>query len=62
MVAIVGLDLAWTATQVELRELGVSPAQAAVECARLMRRTFDTGGGGLRLVQPVRDIAKRAAL
>jgi ethanolamine ammonia-lyase small subunit len=42
-----------------VRELGFPPAEAAVECARLMRRTFDAGGGGVHLVRPVRDISKR---
>jgi ethanolamine ammonia-lyase small subunit len=43
-----------------VRDLGFPPAEAAVECARLMRRTFDAGGGGVHLVRPVRDISKRA--
>jgi ethanolamine ammonia-lyase small subunit len=42
-----------------IRGLGLPPLEAAVECARLMRRSFDAGGGGVRLVQPMRDIAKR---
>ncbi len=45
-----------------VRALGFPPAEAAVECARLMRRTFDAGGGGVHLVRPMRDIARRAAL
>jgi ethanolamine ammonia-lyase small subunit len=42
-----------------VRGLGLPPAMAALECARLMRRTFDAGGGGLHLVRPVRDVATR---
>ncbi len=46
-----------------VRDLGFPPAEAAVECAKLMRRTFDTGGGGLKLVgAPKRDIARRVAM
>jgi len=45
-----------------VRDLGFPPAEAAVECARLMRRTFDAGGGGLHLVRPMRDIARRVAM
>lgn len=45
-----------------VRDLGFPPAEAAVECARLMRRTFDAGGGGVHLVRPMRDISRRAAL
>lgn len=35
-----------------IRPLGVPPLVAAKECALLMRRTFDAGGGGLHLVRP----------
>lgn len=42
-----------------VRPLGVPPAQAAAQCADLMRRTFDAGGGGVHLVRPVRDVPKR---
>lgn len=45
-----------------VRDLGFPPAEAATECARLLRRTFDAGGGGVHLVRPVRDIARRVAL
>jgi ethanolamine ammonia-lyase small subunit len=45
-----------------IRGLGIPLAQAAVECARLMRRTFDAGGGGIHLVRPIRDISKRASV
>lgn len=45
-----------------IRGLGIPPARAATECAALMRRTFDAGGGGIHLVRPIRDIAKRVAL
>jgi ethanolamine ammonia-lyase small subunit len=45
-----------------IRDLGFPPAEAAIECARLMRRTFDAGGGGVHLVRPVRDIMKRATV
>ncbi len=41
-----------------IRPLGIPPQAAAVECARLMRRTFDAGGGGLNLVRPVRDLKR----
>lgn len=43
-----------------VRGLGLPPAQAAVECAKLMRRTFDAGGGGLHLVKPMPVVQKRA--
>ena len=43
-----------------VREMGFPPAEAAIECAKLMRRTFDAGGGGVHLVRPMRDISKRA--
>lgn len=43
-----------------VRGLGLPPAQAAAECAKLMRRTFDAGGGGLHLVRPHYDVQKRA--
>ena len=39
-----------------VRPLGLPPAQAARDCAALMRRTFDAGGGGLHLVRPTRDV------
>jgi ethanolamine ammonia-lyase small subunit len=39
-----------------IRPLGLSVPVAASDCARLMRRTFDAGGGGLHLVRPVRDV------
>lgn len=39
-----------------IRPLGMPPAVGARECARLMRRTFDAGGGGLHLVRPRRDV------
>lgn len=45
-----------------VRDLGFPPAEAAVECARLMRRTFDAGGGGVHLVRPQRDISRRVAM
>lgn len=45
-----------------VRDMGFPPPEAAAECAKLMRRTFDAGGGGIHLVRPMRDIAKRAAL
>ena len=35
-----------------IRPLGVPPRVAAKDCALLMRRTFDAGGGGLNLVRP----------
>lgn len=34
-----------------IRPLGLPVLEAAKECAALMRRTFDAGGGGLRLVR-----------
>lgn len=39
-----------------IRPLGLPPSVAARECARLLRRTFDAGGGGLHLVRPRRDL------
>lgn len=45
-----------------VRDLGFPPKEAAVECAKLMRRTFDAGGGGLHLVRPTRDISRRVAM
>ncbi|HEY1101342.1 MAG TPA: ethanolamine ammonia-lyase subunit EutC, partial [Myxococcota bacterium] len=45
-----------------VRAMGTPPAEAAQECARLMRRTFDSGGGGVHLVRPTRDVSKRVAL
>ena len=42
--------------------MGIPAAEAATECARLMRRTFDAGGGGVNLVRPMRDISKRASI
>lgn len=39
-----------------IRPLGMPPAAAAKECARLLRRTFDAGGGGIHLVRPGRDV------
>lgn len=39
-----------------IRPLGLPTATAAQECARLLRRTFDAGGGGLHLVRPHRDV------
>jgi ethanolamine ammonia-lyase small subunit len=45
-----------------VRDLGFPPAEAAVECAKLMRRTFDAGGGGVHLVRPTRDISRRVAM
>ncbi len=35
-----------------IRPLGLPLLDAAKECAALMRRTFDAGGGGLHLVRP----------
>jgi ethanolamine ammonia-lyase small subunit len=35
-----------------IRPLGLPPVDAARECAVLMRKTFDAGGGGLQLVRP----------
>lgn len=37
-----------------IRPLGLPLAQAAHECAVLMRKTFDLGGGGLKLIRPTR--------
>jgi ethanolamine ammonia-lyase small subunit len=34
-----------------VRPLGIPPAEAAKECAVLMRRTFQAGGGGVHLVR-----------
>jgi ethanolamine ammonia-lyase small subunit len=45
-----------------VRGLGLPPEQAAVECAKLMRRTFDAGGGGLHLVRPQVVVEKRRSL
>jgi ethanolamine ammonia-lyase small subunit len=45
-----------------VRPLGFPPAEAALECARLMRRTFDAGGGGVHLVRPMRDVARRVSV
>ena len=45
-----------------VRDLGFPPAEAAIECAKLMRRTFDAGGGGVHLVRPMRDISRRVAM
>jgi ethanolamine ammonia-lyase small subunit len=45
-----------------IRDLGFPPAEAAIECAKLMRRTFDAGGGGVHLVRPMRDISRRVAM
>ena len=45
-----------------IRPLGTPAKEAALECARLMRRTFDAGGGGVHLVRPLRDIQKRTSL
>ncbi|MBL8954229.1 MAG: ethanolamine ammonia-lyase subunit EutC [Myxococcaceae bacterium] len=41
-----------------IRPLGIPTQAAAAECARLMRRTFDAGGGGIHLVRPVRDLRR----
>ncbi len=41
-----------------IRPLGLPIHAAAAECAQLMRRTFDAGGGGLNLVRPVRDLRR----
>ena len=43
-----------------IRPLGLPVQAAAAECAQLMRRTFDAGGGGLHLVRPTRDLVTRA--
>lgn len=45
-----------------VRDLGFPPAEAAVECAKLMRKTFDAGGGGVHLVRPTRDVSRRVAM
>ncbi|MDP2343830.1 MAG: ethanolamine ammonia-lyase subunit EutC [Deltaproteobacteria bacterium] len=45
-----------------VRDMGFPPKEAALECAKLMRRTFDAGGGGMNLVRPQPDMAKRAIL
>lgn len=42
-----------------IRPLGLPPLEAARECASLMRKTFDAGGGGLKLVRPARVIPVR---
>ncbi len=34
-----------------IRPLGIPPAEAAVECADLLQRSFAAGGGGVHLVQ-----------
>lgn len=34
-----------------VRALGIPPAEAARECAQLMRRTFQAGGGGVHLTK-----------
>ncbi len=44
-----------------VREMGFPPKEAAGECAKLMRRTFDAGGGGVNLVRPVPDLARRSS-
>lgn len=45
-----------------VRDLGFPPTEAAVECAKLMRKTFDAGGGGVHLVRPTRDLSRRVAM
>ena len=45
-----------------VREMGFPPKEAASECAKLMRRTFDAGGGGVHLVRPIPDLARRSTL
>ena len=45
-----------------VRDSGFPPKEAAGECAKLMRRTFDAGGGGVHLVRPIPDLTRRAAL
>lgn len=35
-----------------VRELGFAPDRAAAQCARLMKRTFAAGGGGVKLTGP----------
>jgi ethanolamine ammonia-lyase small subunit len=42
-----------------IRPLGLPPQQAAAECATLMRRSFDAGGGGLHLVRPTRVVPEK---
>jgi ethanolamine ammonia-lyase small subunit len=42
-----------------IRPLGLPPLLAAKECAALMRKTFDVGGGGLALVRPTRLVPSR---
>lgn len=42
-----------------VRPLGLPPAQAARRCAELLRKTFDAGGGGVRLMRPMRDLLVR---
>jgi ethanolamine ammonia-lyase small subunit len=44
-----------------IRPLGLPPLSAAAECAALMRRTFDAGGGGLHLVRPTRVLPQKHA-
>ena len=43
-----------------VRKLGHPPEVAAQDCAKLMRRTFDAGGGGINLVRPTVVVGKRA--
>ncbi len=45
-----------------VRDLGFPPAEAAIECAKLMRKTFDSGGGGVHLLRPMRDVSRRVAM
>jgi len=42
-----------------VRDMGFPPKEAATECAKLMRRTFDAGGGGVNLVRPQLDMTRR---
>ncbi len=42
-----------------IRPLGLPALTAAAECATLMRRTFDAGGGGLHLIRPSRTLRER---
>ena len=42
-----------------IRPLGLPPIDAAKECALLMRKSFDHGGGGLALVRPLRVMPGR---
>lgn len=42
-----------------IRPLGLPPRAAARECAELMRRTFDAGGGGIQLARAQRDGSAR---